>query len=112
MRRGAAVFLCTLLSACSARQGSGVTDDARPRTSEDVAALDDSVRALVASYEVGAVSLTQASNALADLVEPTGGLAVQPAQSARAQELFQATGRELRRREAEKYGSPDSPGVD
>jgi hypothetical protein len=65
-------------------------------------------KTIVATYEAGGLTLDEASTRLADLLEPLGGLAYQGNQGPQAQELFEATGRELRRRDARRYGVPDS----
>ena len=71
-----------------------------PHRPQLAAMLDDSVRAIVRAYEGGKVALEAATRSLADLVEPTGGFATEASMSPRTNELFQATGRELRRRDS------------
>src|SRR5690349_9459118 len=85
-----------LVSACEyrAREEHQIT----PAESHSVAWLDDSVHAVMAAYEIGALPLHSAVHRLADLVEPTGGLAARPGLSPRAAELLEATRRELRHR--------------
>ena len=104
-----AMLLVGVLVACGTNNRPEA-DTGRPvMTPEAAAVLDDSVRQIVERYEGGETALTDASRELADLLEPTGGLAVQGKQSPRATELFAATGRELRRRDAKWHGVPDSP---
>jgi hypothetical protein len=88
--------------------GSGQQAEPKQLSSKAAAALDDSMRVLVNAYEAGGLKLEVAAQHLADLVEPTGGFAWQPGASMRANQLFEATGRELRRRDAIQYGIPDS----
>jgi hypothetical protein len=108
MDRRVAVLLAGVLVACDANPRSEADVTRPPMTSRDAAMLDDSVRRVVERYEVGEVALSEAIRELADLTEPTGGFAVRGDQSPRATALFEATGRELRRREAERRGVPDS----
>jgi hypothetical protein len=103
----AAVTLCgwfLVANAC----GFGRSEQAGvPMDSAAASALDDSVHTIVTAYENGALTLESAARQLADLVEPTGGFAAEPG-SQRANELFEATGRELRRRSARHVGVSDS----
>jgi hypothetical protein len=108
MGRAGAFLLVGLVTACSAKQDSRTAEQPKTLSAQEAAILDDSIETLVGSYEAGNVTLSEATQRLADLIEPLGGLAHQGDQSPRARELFQATGRELRRRAAKRYGIPDS----
>jgi len=108
MDRVVVVVLCGVLIACSVGQRTESPRPERTLRAQEAATLDDSIDLVVATYESGKVTLSEATRQLADLVEPLGGLAAQGKQSPRAEELFQSTGRELRRRDARKYGYPDS----
>ena len=79
-----------------------------PSSSRSVPRLDDSVHTIVAAYERGAIALEVASRHLADLIEPTEGLATDSGLSPRAKELMDATGRELRNRTLRRSGIGDS----
>lgn len=82
----------------------------RPESSSSRSAprLDGSVHTIVAAYERGAITLDVASRQLADLIEPSGGLATDSGLSPRAKELMDATGRELRDRTVKRSGIGDS----
>jgi hypothetical protein len=108
MRRVVTAFVVGLVLACSANQRSDSPERPKALSDSDSAALDDSIKTIVSTYEGGGLTLDEASTQLADLLEPLGGLAYQGKQSPQAQELFRATGRELRRRDARRYGIPDS----
>ncbi len=75
---------------------------ASSRADSSVAALDSTVSAIVREYERKEISLDSATRRLADAVEPTGGLAATGSMSAEARQLFEATGRELARRAAQR----------
>ena len=108
MGRFAVVILVGTLVACASSSGAGSLQQPRSMSPEEAAAHEDSIRSIVRAYEEGTVALDVATQAMADLIEPTGGFAVQGDQDPRARELFEATGRELRRRQAERLGVPDS----
>ena len=99
LNRRAVVLLCgfiQLVSGCDRRPRQ--EQSIMPAESHGGAQPSDSVRAVIAAYEIGALTLDSAVHRLADLVEPTGGLAAQPGLSPRATKLLEATGRELRYR--------------
>jgi hypothetical protein len=61
--------------------------------------MDHSVHSIVTAYQNGVLTLESAAHQLADLIEPMRGFAAESG-STRANELFDATDRELRRRPA------------
>ena len=71
-------------------------------------ALNDSIGTVLRAYEGGTVTLSEASRHLADLLEPVHGMATSRPVSPRADELLHAATLELQRRNARKYGLPDS----
>ena len=103
MPRPSLVLVVGLLTACGGHRSAEAS--APPAAA---AVQEDSVRAIVARYEAGEVPLIEATRQLADLIEPKGGFAVSGNQSARATELFEATSRELQRRDAKRLGVTDS----
>ena len=108
MGRLTTVSVVGALLACGPGQRSESSAAPKPVGNQEAAALDDSVHLLVRAYETGALGLDPATEALADLVEPLTGVTYQSGASARATELFEATGRELQRRHAVRFGLPDS----
>jgi hypothetical protein len=97
-----------LAQACGSEQPVAHHSSDIKLISPQMDALDDSVRALVRAYEGGTVALAVASRELADLLEPIQGFATSRAVSPRADELLRATSLELQRRNAKKYGVPES----
>jgi hypothetical protein len=108
MNQSAAVFVVGFVLACSTDQGSNSSERPKALSAEEAAILNDSIETVIATYEAGGLAFNEASKQLADLVEPLGGFAYQGNQSPKVQRLFYATGRELRRREAQRHGVPDS----
>ncbi len=103
-----AASLLVLAIACEApeRPPVGTAPTEKPQAS--ASRSEGSVRAIVAAYEDGSLTLASATERLADLIEPMNGFAVSSGQSAGATELFDAVGRELKRRNARRYELSDS----
>ena len=59
-----------------------------PWSTQEAIGNEDSVRPIVPAYEEGSVAIDVATQHLADLIEPTGGFAIQEAHDPEAQELF------------------------
>jgi len=95
-------------SACGAPERSSSPTGAADSHRTMSASKDDSIRTVVAAYEAGTLDLPAATQQLANLIEPLSGFAVGAGQSARAQELFRATSRELGLRMVRRRGLPDS----
>jgi hypothetical protein len=96
---------CFLTTACGKQSAPG---EASQSSTLQESGVDDSLRALVKAYENGGLSLARGAQLVADLVEPTGGLAVEWRASPAATELLQAAGRELQSRQVHRYERPDS----
>ncbi len=95
-------------AACRRSPGAETTGEHVPLDSATAASIEESTRVLVAAYEAGALSLAEASQQLADLIEQSGGFAVAAETSPRADTLFEATKHELSRRIIIKRWQPSS----
>jgi len=108
MGRRLVLLFAGALVACSAPSHHEAAVAPPTMTPQQSTTLDDSVRQLVHRYEAGEVALAEATQELADLIEPVGGFAVQGERSPQATELYEAASLELRRRDAKRFGVPDS----
>ena len=81
MNRVVVVFVVGLVLACSTKQSFNSSERPKALSARETAVLDDSIKAVVATYEAGGLALGEASKQLADLVEPLGGL---PTEATRA----------------------------